>query len=43
LLLQDTLPAAGGQALDVQSLAPGMYALKAMVSERVYAGRFIKQ
>lgn len=41
LVLQRALPAR--QPLDVQGLTPGMYALKVMMGERVYAGRFVKQ
>lgn len=32
-----------GQALDVQGLTPGIYALKVVSGERVYMGRFVKQ
>jgi photosystem II stability/assembly factor-like uncharacterized protein len=32
-----------GQQLDVQALAPGMYSLRAVVGERVFVGRFVKQ
>lgn len=34
---------ANGQQIDVQRLAPGMYTLRAVVGERVFAGKFIKQ
>ncbi len=40
-VLHGTLPA--GHALDVRSLPPGVYALKAVAGERVYAGKFVKQ
>ena len=32
-----------GQPLDVQGLAAGMYSLRAVVDERVYMGKFVKQ
>ena len=32
-----------GQPLDVQALAPGMYSLRVVVGERVFAGKFVKQ
>lgn len=41
LLRRQSLTA--GQMLDVQGLAAGMYALKVVVGERVYVGRFVKQ
>ncbi|MBK8562440.1 MAG: T9SS type A sorting domain-containing protein [Saprospiraceae bacterium] len=34
---------ASGQQLDVQALAPGMYSLRVVVGERVFAGKFVKQ
>lgn len=41
LVLQRAL--AAGQLLEVQALTSGMYAVKVMVGERVYAGRFVKE
>ena len=41
LLLRQSL--ATWQVLDVQGLAAGMYSLKVVVGERVFAGKFIKQ
>ncbi|MBK9014051.1 MAG: T9SS type A sorting domain-containing protein [Saprospiraceae bacterium] len=34
---------ANEQVLDVQELAAGMYSLKVVVGERIYAGKFVKQ
>ncbi len=34
---------ANGPQLDVQALAPGMYFLKVVVGEQVFAGKFVKQ
>lgn len=34
---------AAGQTIDVENLTPGLYTLKAVAGERVFAGKFIKQ
>ena len=42
LKMQRSLPADGGQPLDVRGLMPGVYALRVVGDGLAYAGRFVK-